>query len=89
MNSEGFSKTLANFGTKGRGLLVKLINARRLEIIPKTKENHNIERECKPDFKDGVTKQGAMQQYCMKAKRNFCLKPAVQLERQSRRKSWV
>lgn len=40
------------------GLLVKLINARRLEIIPKTKENHNIEQEGKPDYRDGVTEMG-------------------------------
>lgn len=57
-SSEGFSKTLASFGTTGRGLIVKLINARRLEITPKTKENHNIEQEGKPDFRDGVTETG-------------------------------
>lgn len=40
------------------GLLANLINARRLEIIPKTKNNHNIEQESKPDFRDGVTEMG-------------------------------
>lgn len=40
------------------GLLVKLINARRLEIVPKTKKNHNIEQESKPYFRDGVTEMG-------------------------------
>lgn len=57
-NFEGFSKTLANFGTKGRGMLVKLVNARSLEFIVKTKENHNIEQDSKPDFRDGVREMG-------------------------------
>lgn len=57
-NSEGFSKILASFGTKGMGLLVKLINARRLEIIPKTKKDHSSEQESKPGFRDGVTEMG-------------------------------
>lgn len=40
------------------GLLVKLINARRLKIFHKTKEKQNIKQEDKPDFRDGVTEMG-------------------------------
>lgn len=36
-------------------MLVKFINARGLELIVKTKENHNIEHKGKPGFKKGVT----------------------------------
>lgn len=57
-NFEGFSKTLANFGTKGRGMLVNVVNVRRLELIVKTKENHNIEQEGKPGFRGGVVEMG-------------------------------
>ena len=32
--------------------------ARRLELIVKTKENHNIEQEGNRDFRDGVTEMG-------------------------------
>lgn len=29
-----------------------------LELILKTKENHSIEQEGKPDFRDGITEMG-------------------------------
>lgn len=43
---------------KGRGMPVKFINARALELVVKTKENNNIEHKGKPDFRDGVTEMG-------------------------------
>lgn len=39
-------------------MLVKLVNARRLELIVKTKENPSIEQDSKPDFRDGVKEMG-------------------------------
>lgn len=39
-------------------MLVKLVIARRLELIVKTKENPNIEQDSKHDFRHGVREMG-------------------------------
>lgn len=39
-------------------MLVKLVNARRLGLVVKTKENHSIEQEGNPVFRDGLTEMG-------------------------------
>lgn len=43
---------------KSRGMLVKLVDARSLELLIKTKEKHNIKQAGKPDFRDGGAEMG-------------------------------